>query len=90
MSKTMFTLKDGSCLTRDDLVQIIYDAIFYTFGLKASKAAIKPKFCDLSFRRCDDGHLDYGFKCFFKLQCSDGRAISYFYDSLTFSVYLAD
>ena len=89
MSKTMLTLKDGSCLTRDDLVQIISDGIFRTFGLKASKSAIKPKFCDLSFRRCDDGHLDYGFKCFFKLQCSDGREISYFYDSFTYSVNFA-
>lgn len=91
MSKTMVTLKDGSCLTRDDLVQIISDAIFYTFGLKASKAAIKPKFCTISSRRCDDGQgFDFGYKCFFLLKCSDGRSISYYYDDLTYSVYLAD
>ena len=90
MSKTMITLKNGTSLTRDDLVIIISDGIFRTFGLKASKSAIKPKYCDFSSRRCDDGHIDYGYKCFFILHCSDGRSISYYFDSLTYSVYFAD
>lgn len=90
MSKTMITLKNGTSLTKEDLVKIISDGFFRTFGLKASKSCIKPKECCLSSRLCDDGFVDYGYKCFFILQCSDGRSIPYYYDNLTYSVNLLD